>query len=80
MWGRSVSPPCVTCICSLGFRYGLTCGSGEVTEIYLYNQNIGPGTLPSELGLLTAITTIAFGLNTLTGTLVTTPVIDRLFS
>ena len=48
--------------------------------MYLYNQNIGPGTLPSELGLLTAITTIAFGLNTLTGTLVTTPVIDRFFS
>jgi Leucine-rich repeat (LRR) protein len=53
---------------ALGDWFGVTVSGGRVTELDLNNNNVG-GTLPSEIGDLTALTKLHLGWNSVGGTI-----------
>ena len=51
--------------------YGVVCVNGAITMLSLPNNNVGPASVPTEIGLPTALTSTSLAENSLTGPLPT---------
>lgn len=56
------------CPCDGGDWYGLSCSGGEISEIYLKNNNLA-GSLPDSFDTLTTVSDIKLSCNSITGSL-----------